>query len=71
MTSSLSISERKLDQMIPRTMALLWAAIILAAAFVAAAFQVSEGASFGLIAALSGAALGLLHGWGCRGGCRA
>jgi hypothetical protein len=47
---------------------LVWAGLILAAAFVANANGVSGGAAFGIIAGLSGAAVGSLYG---RGPCGA
>lgn len=50
--------------------ALFWAALIIAAASVANANGVSEGAAFGIIAGLSGAAVGSLYGRRrCGAGC--
>ncbi len=54
----------------PRIKALLWAAIIIGAAFVANAQGINDGASYGLIAGLTGAAWGTIHsrsscGMGC------
>ena len=49
---------------------LVWAGLIIAAAFVANANGVSEGAAFGIIAGLSGAAVGSLYGRRrCGAGC--
>ena len=48
--------------------ALLWAGLIIAATSVANANGLSEGAAFGIIAGLSGAAIGSLYG---RRGCGA
>lgn len=45
-----------------KTVALLWAAIIIAAAFLSAANGLSDSASFGIIAGLSGAAYGSIIG---------
>ena len=42
--------------------ALIWAALILAAGVIAVANDLGTGAAFGIIAGLSGAALGTLHG---------
>ena len=53
-----------------RAKALVWAAIILAAAFVANVQGLSESASFGLIAGLTGAAWGSIQTRSaCRTGC--
>ena len=47
-----------------------WAGLIITAAFVASANGVSEGAAFGIIAGLSGAAVGSLYGRRrCGAGC--
>jgi hypothetical protein len=47
-----------------------WAGLIIAAAFVANANGLSDGAAFGIIAGLSGAAVGSLYGRrGCGAGC--
>ncbi|MGB3471726.1 MAG: hypothetical protein WBA51_12970 [Erythrobacter sp.] len=52
------------------TKALIWAAIIIAAALFASASDLSSGASFGIIAGLSGAAWGTLQSKaGCARGC--
>jgi len=52
------------------TKAIIWAAIIIAAAFVARASDLSGGAYFGIIAGLSGAAWGTLQSRaGCTRGC--
>ena len=49
---------------------LVWASLIIGAALVAATYGVSEGASFGIIAGLSGAAIGSLYGrYRCGMGC--
>ena len=49
---------------------LAWAGLIIAAAFVANANGVSEGAAFGIVAGLSGAAVGSLYGRRrCGAGC--
>lgn len=51
---------------------LLWAAAILAAAWISSANGLSDGAAFGVVAGLSAAALGsILGGTRCRAGCRA
>lgn len=50
--------------------ALLWAGIIIAAAFIMQAFGLSQGASFGIVGGLSGAAWGSLQSdAGCGRGC--
>ena len=50
--------------------ALLWAGLIIAAAFVASANGVSDGSAFGIVAGLSGAAVGSLYGRRrCGAGC--
>ena len=49
--------------------ALLWGGLIIAAAFIASANGVSEGAAFGIIAALSGAAIGSIYGRRCGAEC--
>lgn len=53
-----------------RAKALIWAAIIIGAAFVANAQGLNDGASYGLIAGLTGAAWGTIHSRSRRGmGC--
>ena len=53
-----------------RAKALIWAAIILGAAFVANAQGLSDGAAYGLIAGLSGAAWGTISSRSvCGSGC--
>lgn len=53
-----------------RIKALMWASIILGAAFVANSQGLSDGASYGLIAGLTGAAWGTINSRsGCGGGC--
>jgi hypothetical protein len=53
-----------------RAKALIWAAIIIGAAFIANAQGLSDGASYGLIAGLTGAAWGSLHSRNaCGAGC--
>ena len=47
--------------MTTRVKALIWAAIIIGAAFVANAQGLSDAASYGLIAGLTGAAWGSIH----------
>ncbi len=48
-----------------RNKAMLWAVIIITAAIFLAASELSNGASFGIIGGLSGAAMGMLNG-GCK-----
>ncbi|MEM6857014.1 MAG: hypothetical protein AAF559_04010 [Pseudomonadota bacterium] len=59
------------NSMSTNTKALLWAAIIIAAALVAAGLDLSANASFGLIAGLTGAAWGSVSSGSphCVGGC--
>ena len=53
-----------------RVKALLWAAIIIAAAIIMNMQGMSDSASFGVVMGLSGAALGALNSEvGCRRGC--
>jgi hypothetical protein len=55
--------------MIRMSKAVGWAGLIITAAFVASVNGVSEGAAFGIIAGLSGAAIGSIYGRQCRAGC--
>jgi len=53
-----------------RTKALLWAAIIIAAAITSVALGLNQGASFGIVGGLSGAAWGSLQSdLGCGRSC--
>ena len=56
--------------MTARSKALIWASIIIAAALLASGIGMSDAASFGLIAGLTGAAWGSIHGEsGCGQNC--
>lgn len=59
------------NQMNTNTKALLWAAIIIAAALMASGLDLSASASFGLISGLTGAAWGSVSASSptCAGGC--
>ncbi len=53
-----------------RTKALLWAAVIIGAAIMTVILGLNQGASFGIVGGLSGAAWGTLQSdVGCRQGC--
>jgi hypothetical protein len=61
---------KRVDHMMMILKGLVWASLIIGAALVAATNGVSEGASSGIIAGLSGAAIGSLYGrHRCGTGC--
>ena len=58
------------DKMTKRTVAILWVGIIILGAIISSGMGLSDGASFGIIAGLTGAAWGSLYPHkSCRQGC--